>query len=191
MGDVELGVGGTPALDVVKSSIELHCERVEPSNAGYAKLCVAREPLPETEDSRDLVAFTQVEFLVSEAEDHIDIQIARRGPATATLEVEWITENANTPPDIYFEQTGKATFAPGEKKVTITLVVGDNPQWSTEAFQYVKLLEPADKSAAVLGELFKTTLVILNDDPFPQGVEDLSDQARSTCLRGMQGGGRR
>ena len=36
----------------------------------------------KVDDPRDSVAFTQVEFLVSEAEPSIDLAIARRGPAT-------------------------------------------------------------------------------------------------------------
>ena len=178
MADVEMGSApATPQLDVIKSQLEVHGERVEPSTAGYPKLCVAREGPPDSEDTRDLVAFTQVEFLVSEAEPEITISVARRGPATEALEVKWHTENANIAPASYIDQSGVASWAPGEKKTTIVLQVIDNPQWSTESFQFV-VLEPPEGNA-VLGELFKTSMVILNDDPFPQGVEDLEDQARA------------
>ena len=188
MGDVEMPAGGAkPAHDLIKTEVELHGERVEASTANYAKICVAREAPAEVDDPRDSVAFTQVEFLVSEADPSIDLAIARRGPATEALTVKWITENMNCAPGSYKEQSGTATFQPGEKKITITLEVLDNPQWSTESFQIVKILDELPASA-ILGELYKTTMVILNDDPFPQGVEDTTDQVGAAAARSPLGG---
>ena len=183
MGDVEMPASGAKApQDIVKTDVELHGERVEATTANYAKICVARDSPAEVDDPRDSVAFTQVEFLVSEAEPSIDLAIARRGPATEELTVKWVTENMNCAPGSYKDQTGTATFAPGEKKVIITLEVLDNPQWSTESFQIVRILDELPASA-LLGELYKTTMVILNDDPFPQGVEDLDDQVGAAAAR--------
>jgi len=73
--------------------------------------------------------------------------------------------------DSYLEQTGSVTFQIGESEQTDTLEIRDNDHWNAEALQWVQL-QRDETDNFILGELWRTTVVTLDDDLFPGQVRE-------------------
>jgi len=148
--------------------------------ADYQKICAVHKDKDAGDDATDLVAFAAVEYICSESEPEVELTVARRGPGTQALTIAWTSDNGTIGEGSYHYQEGTITFEPGQMKTPLMLKVFDNPNWSTEGLQFIMLTKPAEDDTTatwVAGELWRTSVVILNDDPFPQGVEDPEDQA--------------
>ena len=94
-----------------------------------------------------------------------------------SITVHWRTENVSVVPSSYRDQSGTLTLGPGQLEATFAIEIIDNSQWNNETQQLVHLsLASADQGHVCLGELSSTTVYILNDDAFPHGIEDSSNQ---------------
>ena len=66
-------------------------------------------------------------------------------------------------------QSGRIAFSPSQSYATFSVKILDNPQWNVEGRMAVHLKLPKDSPPELMfGELSCCTVVILNDDPFPE-----------------------
>ena len=125
----------------------------------------------------DLIQFGAVEYLVWEYDRAVELTVERRGQGARSITVHWRTENVSVVPSSYRDQSGTLTLGPGQLEATFAIEIIDNSQWNNETQQLVHLsLASADQGHVYLGELSSTTVYILNDDAFPHGIEDSSNQ---------------
>merc|ERR1712166_818376 len=147
--------------------------------AGGNKIVRDRKPQLAS-DGPPLVAFKKVEYLCFEDVGAIQITVVRRygndtpaGDGSST--VHWRTANMNTIPESYIDLEGTLVFEPGDVEKTFSMQILDNDVWNMEASQMVHLHSPED---CVLGGLAITTIVCLNEDYFPSGI-DIQDSTNS------------
>lgn len=119
-------------------------------------------------DPEDVVSFEYVEYICNEDVGDINLTIKRSGLAHAEESVEWHTINRNIHDNSYLMQDGLIVFTAGQRKAEITITILPNHEWTTESLMYVQLKNPT--SCLALG-LELTTIVILNQDKFPSGID--------------------
>ena len=143
---------------------------------------------PSTIPDRDIdtVAFAVVETAVYESAQSVSLQIHRRGPCRNAIYVEWKTENlplanGGVMSASYRDQGGSFEFQPEQEIATIQIAVEENDDWNLEARQWVFItkLESLGDVDVELGELERTSLVILNNDAFPGGLDPEVCQSNS------------
>jgi len=128
----------------------------------------------EDPGKKDVVAFEMVENLCFETDKISKVGLVRRGALKGKITVGWKTENINIMKESYIDQQGTATFEHGINKASIDIEILDNDEWNLEALCKILLVLPPDADFD-LGELRVTTMVILNEDPFPHGETNQND----------------
>jgi len=123
---------------------------------------------------KDVVAFENVENLCFETDNVTSIGLVRRGALKGRITVGFKTENVNIMQESYIDQQGTATFEDGQNKSSVDIKILDNDEWNLEALCKV-ILVPLPDANYDLGELRITTMVILNEDPFPHGETNQDD----------------
>jgi hypothetical protein len=119
---------------------------------------------------RDSVEFASVEFLCMEGDKCVELVVERRGDGKGIVDMTYQTINVNVAPESYIESSGTLVILDGQFKTSFTLAIKDNPEWNVESLLDVEL--KVVRGECDLGDLYKARVVILNDDEFPQGVDD-------------------
>mmetsp|Transcript_29159 Transcript_29159/g.78242 ORF Transcript_29159/g.78242 Transcript_29159/m.78242 type:complete len:446 (-) Transcript_29159:56-1393(-) len=198
--DAELGLPGVgddigPCPNFEETPHRLHYDRMDsnsPDNDGFTDprvspgvingmgraVVIKAEQDPEVDidpmGERDTVAWASVEYLTAEDAGAIEIQILRWGPATHTLELVYELKNANLHPDSFKEFKKMVYMKPGEMCLKVPIPIHDDPYWNTEGIMMVDLW--VHKGKADVGDIHRTTIVVLNDDKFPMNVEDPTNE---------------
>ena len=136
-----------------------------------------------------VISFDALEYLVMEGSKEAELVVQREGNADGIVAVNWYNENENTSDESFSKQSGTVAFGPGQRKAKIVVELHDDGNWNLEATQTVKLSLPAKSESIILGVVSQANLVVLNDDPFPNGlpIEKKEDKAAliSSFLRHM------
>lgn len=119
---------------------------------------------------RDTVEFAAVEFLCMEGDREVELVVERRGDGKEALELAYNTIDVNVGAECYVPSSGTLKLAENQFQTSFTIPIQDNPQWNVESLLDVELM--VTHGSADLGDLYKARVVILNDDVFPQGVDD-------------------
>ena len=82
-----------------------------------------------------VVSFDAIEYLQTEGEPNVVLDVTRHGFTTSKVDVDWKNQNINTPEASYKQQHGIVSFLPGETHKQITLELLDDPHWNLEAMQ--------------------------------------------------------
>lgn len=143
---------------------------------GSQHLMRLRDVTGENDDFRGIdkatVEFSALETLCyqSSLQDGIlPVSVIRRGQISRSGSVSWKTRSRNVDTDTYLFQEGLVEFPAGVAKSEILLKLVDNTEWSPDEHLEVHLFNPSENLVFV-DELTYTTVVILNDDKFPHGL---------------------
>jgi hypothetical protein len=111
------------------------------------------------------------------------LSVVRRGNCGEACTVDWSTYNINLRPAQYrftngctssqllthvrcSDQSGSLSFVAGERRKEISFELEEPTGWDIERQMAVQL-HPPDRESAILGELYKATVVVLADTLFP------------------------
>jgi hypothetical protein len=79
-----------------------------------------------------IVAFTAVEYLCVENDKKIELLLRRQGLMDSEFKVHWCTFNETLPRECYKKQEGIVHFKPGNKEISLSIDILDNPSWNVE-----------------------------------------------------------
>lgn len=112
-----------------------------------------------------VIAFGRVEYVCLEDDKQIDLDILRRGEPDEPITVRWRTINKTMEDRCYVEGGGIATIEPQHFRTTITVRFKDNNWWNPERSLWAEL--SIIEGNARPGELWRTLIVVLNEDSWP------------------------
>ena len=108
-----------------------------------------------------------MEHHCTEHDKAVSVKLLRRGSGRGEIRVNWRTENVNTLPGSFKKRTGTVLFRDNIFEHVIEIGIIDDENWNVEAVEKVVLYEPVNCN---LGDLWCTSIVVLNEDTFPNNV---------------------
>ena len=81
--------------------------------------------IPLFASDQDVIEFAAVESLVFEHMEAVELTVARRGPSTNRITVNYKNVNINVAAKNFLPLSGSVTLEPNEKTVSFTMKVGD------------------------------------------------------------------
>ena len=169
--EVELFVSGE-FLDFMPPPVDMGPDSLGKGGLRIHQVPILRSPFPikgwSERNERDMVEFTSVEYLCYEEEMYTMLTIKRHGARKGTVKVSYKSEDINVG-HYYVQNGGEITFESGEGSKEIKIHYQNDPAWNVEKLFRVVL--KVEQGEAFEGSRSKCTVVVLNDDDFPFGLD--------------------
>jgi len=154
---------------------------------GNGMLHIKAPNLVPQPDSIDTVQFDNVEYIIYEEETHVTCCVYRRGDPKSELTFSWRTvKGKREPSDIYVEQSGTEVMKPGQHKVGFRIEFHKSDHWDLMLREFVQIetvTSANQERRCGIGEVWECCFVILNNDPFPEGLDPAKvDDETGACL---------
>jgi solute carrier family 8 (sodium/calcium exchanger) len=132
------------------------------------------------------IEFQAAAYAVLECVDTVRLQVLRLGNTSKEVKVHYRTiDGTATAGEDYIAVDGFLTFAPGVEQMELPVKIIDDVEWEEDEVFYLEL-ELADgitPDVAVLGQIPRTTVTIINDDEpgqlaFEQQIASVKESSR-------------
>lgn len=159
-------------------------------NIDSSKIPGEEAPPEERKRPTDLpyaeIEFQAAAYAVLECVDTVRLKVLRLGNTSKEVKVHYRTiDGTATAGDDYIAVDGYLTFAPGCEEMELPVKIIDDVEWEEDEVFYVELelAEGITPDVAVLGQIPRTTVTIINDDEpgqlaFEQQVATVKESSR-------------